>query len=91
MQQSTKTKVFKFLTRMNYVLAVVFLITGLVMNITQVQGASSLGKPDNPKKVWWCHWTQGGHYNLINISWNALEQAGHVDAQGWRRSCGLHL
>lgn len=43
MQQSTKTKVFKFLTRMNYVLAVVFLITGLVMNITQVQGASSLG------------------------------------------------
>lgn len=33
-------------------------------------------------KVYWCHCVPNGNCNTLHISQNALEQAGHVNAQG---------
>lgn len=44
-------------------------------------GKGNNGNPDDNAKIQLCHWTNGDHYNYLDISINAVLQQGHLQHQ----------
>lgn len=57
---------------------------GAMVALAGTASAGNEGNNHNDKKVTLCHWTNGGYYNELTVSVNAVFSAGHDQHQGGR-------
>lgn len=76
-------KVLELAYRLAYGLGASFLIAAMVVGLSVGTSSSASAAPEaQADKVVWCHCGGNGECRTIEISENALENAGHIDAQG---------
>ena len=66
------------------------LILGLLFSYLGVQNAMASLGTNQADKVWWCHVEPNGNQQTLHLPLQALQQAGHMDANGNPLHAGDH-